>query len=1602
MAQFLYYTVYTGDQKVKRLTEAGAYVDASSVAKGWQGGCVDNDGNLWLVAHNQGTYRGLVNRNTGALTITAADSSTDSSITICVGSDGALYRITTNDILRAVPAPTLSWVSTAPPSPGTNWINITSAPDGSLIATSYSKMYRGVIANGAVTWTQFTVVYGATTASIITNFSSVMYSTDGFIYILGYETNAYRNRMYRGTVAGSTITFDELASANTSGTTWLGLRESADKQYLYFALENDTHISVQNQRFSKSTGTLSNVGSTTTLDFRGVLIVDTDAPVVSLVGTTEQKVTVATRRAQQISDYAFVDQNAPALAWRSIKHDALGYIATIGDNTVRTSTDGVTWNTVTVAGVSEIQSAVRNATYMFLGTTSSLYRANLDGTSPVAIGTDILYRKQDVHIASDGSLWLATASDPINDPGAISRSTDNGTTFTDVYATNHISFDGISSDTAGNVYLVSRKQSTIFKTPDNGATWSEITHPLTPAESIAVGPNGEIAVGGYGSATLRISFDSGVTWSAMSLTPTDVDGLCFDTSGNLWVTDFSTKKIWKASSSKTYITTDGTTPLPYATGTYTDSRDGRVYKTVRMPDNKWWFAENFAYVSAGSWDYDNAVSKRAVYGRLYTYADASASAPTGCRLPTSTEYTTLVGLCGTTTLAGKRLKANNSRWVANTGYDTYGFNALPGGLRGFASGTYSYISTFCSLWSATVVNTGDPGTAYYFGLDDAADGPEWPMVAGSRTNGMSVRYIVDSGNVPDITNVSTYTATIPAVASGVVKSITVTGAGSKSAVSTISIPTIFASANKVYASVASGYIYSVDAVTGAETALTSTSRAWEGVCAGPVGSNKLYAAVNGGYIYKIDALTGAETQITATAAYWRGPVYNPITKYLYAIAGDNVGQNCYVYQIDPVTGVTVQLTSTPRVFNGSLAVNSNGDMWVGISAGKILQINAVTGAESTLPQSIVADWQDLCYSADTGFLYGVTSNTANTVGSVYKIHPVTGATTQLGTNSGIGYEGVTWDYKNARLLVSQNTQYISYVNPNTGAVTALTAVTRSFRGIDYAPVYSPVPQITYTPPAGTYTATQTVAIAPVTGTFTDARDGKVYKTVLMPDGKWWSSENLAYAGYGVDYNNNIANRAIYGRLYTKADAVLALPSGTHIPSAAEWDALIASCGGTAIAGSRLKASSSLWSTNTGTDNYGFAALPSGYGSSDGSFGALGDTAYIQSSTSNAGQGYWTYRISATNTTAGQDDAYVAFKFPVRFIVDSGNVQVNFVYYTVDGSNPVATTYPYMDKSISVPGPYDACFGPNGRIVAGCSSSIYYGDVNGVNWVNAEVALATWQYYGICYNAVDGNYYVANYTGGIYRISADFKTKTAVGNSANYPFKVRASTDGTIYAIGIACYKSTDFGATWTLACSPPGAGTYCSGAFLPDGRLLLVTGDGSQSTSKVTVYNPSDSSQATLASVPYALGIVISTAGRAYLGTTSPAKTLTAVAPYATWTDFATGLTGGGDSNGTQVISCNEASQKIVMLEVGDAKTGNSYTTPITIATTKTVKAISVAGGVSTTISPATYTLNLNIPMYASSGGTYHAVLTTSIRYNSAWVQPSGWVGRGGVWVKFQ
>lgn len=94
------------------------------------------------------------------------------------------------------------------------------------------------------------------------------------------------------------------------------------------------------------------------------------------------------------------------------------------------------------------------------------------------------------------------------------------------------------------------------------------------------------------------------------------------------------------------------------------------------------------------------------------------------------------------------------------------------------------------------------------------------------------------------------------------------------------------------------------------------------------------------------------------------------------------------------------------------------------------------------------------------------------------------------------------------------------------------------------------------------------------------------------------------------YNNDSATYAsTYGRIYNGyaiTDPRGLAPAGWHLPSDSEWNTLAVTLGGFAIAGSKLKdTTSSLWpSPNFNTNESGFTALPNGFRTPTGSFAGL--------------------------------------------------------------------------------------------------------------------------------------------------------------------------------------------------------------------------------------------------------------------------------------------------------------------------------------------------------------------------------------------------------------
>lgn len=172
------------------------------------------------------------------------------------------------------------------------------------------------------------------------------------------------------------------------------------------------------------------------------------------------------------------------------------------------------------------------------------------------------------------------------------------------------------------------------------------------------------------------------------------------------------------------------------TGTYTDSRDGKVYKTVTI-GMQTWMAENLAYKAIdGCLAYNNDQNNIIIYGYLYDWNTAMNVCPSGWHLPTETEWSALSTFLGGDDLAGGKLKeADTLHWHhPNTGAtNESGFTALPGGLC-YSNGISAYIGIFAHWWSAT---EHDSANAFKRFLDNGST-----ILDGDWVNKSNIKYSV--------------------------------------------------------------------------------------------------------------------------------------------------------------------------------------------------------------------------------------------------------------------------------------------------------------------------------------------------------------------------------------------------------------------------------------------------------------------------------------------------------------------------------------------------------------------------------------------------------------------------------------------------------------------------------------------------------------------------------------------------------------------------------------------------------------------------------------------------------------------------------------------
>ncbi len=209
-----------------------------------------------------------------------------------------------------------------------------------------------------------------------------------------------------------------------------------------------------------------------------------------------------------------------------------------------------------------------------------------------------------------------------------------------------------------------------------------------------------------------------------------------------------------------------------------DSRDGQVYKTVKI-GNQVWMAENLNYADSvktpslkgNSWCYDNDPKKCNVTGRLYSWAAAIDSVkflnagmkcgdyttcpflkkvqgicPDGWHLPDTTEWNALMDAVGEN--AGTVLKSQRGWYDNGNGTDSVGFSVIPAGYFDKVDGLSYRVGLNAGFWSTVEYGK---YTVFYTPFEYSSDFAYKESVA-HKGDGNSIRCI--KGEADEIVGLS--------------------------------------------------------------------------------------------------------------------------------------------------------------------------------------------------------------------------------------------------------------------------------------------------------------------------------------------------------------------------------------------------------------------------------------------------------------------------------------------------------------------------------------------------------------------------------------------------------------------------------------------------------------------------------------------------------------------------------------------------------------------------------------------------------------------------------------------------------------------------------
>jgi uncharacterized protein (TIGR02145 family) len=751
-------------------------------------------------------------------------------------------------------------------------------------------------------------------------------------------------------------------------------------------------------------------------------------------------------------------------------------------------------------------------------------------------------------------------------------------------------------------------------------------------------------------------------------------------------------------------------------GSFTDSRDGQVYKTVNI-GNQTWMAENLRYLPELTdtivvltpcyyvYGYKGTDVEKAkmtdnfnTYGVLYNWPAANVASPVGWHLPSYTEWAVLTNYLGGEKLAGGKLKETGfQHWKSpNAGTDNAsGFSAQPGGY--LRAGVFSFINNEGNWWTST---EGWHECSYSMKLYNTYGGSSMSSV-NKNFDGLSIRCIKNTCiknlsspvsiegdtlifeyaiqkqfSTTNVIGASAYHWIIPAGATIVsgqgTNSITVNfgnKGGSigvcalndcdsslyiyKTVLIKIKNPDDFTVYDNLFTDLRDGNIYKTVKI-GNQIWMAENLRYLPEVTNLKTGSLTTPYC----YVYGYDSTVVNAAKATENYKNY-GVLYNWAAANLYCPHGWHLPNvNEWKELTDFLGNDTIAGGKLKEKYSdhwevpNEAATNEFG--FTAIPGGLRTRSGAYYNAGT-----IAAWWSSTEHIHGNSWIWYIRNNMGNLISfndsreiglsvrcikdtcNSKVIHRITcigdsvvsshAKSKFYQTSDFPGAISYYWEVPaGASIISGQGTNKIEVDFGEQGGRIISKAVNACGDSIEFASIKISIK---------------------VDVTFTDSRDGNVYKIVTIGN-QTWMAENLRYLPsvtypengsnalpcyyvYGYYGNDAAEARTIqnyenYGVLYNQAAAMNSCPSGWHLPSDAEWIELSSFLGvENDIAGYLKESGISLWrGTNTeATNSSGFTALPGGFRNISGRFEGFNECSYWRSNTQFDTKNSWSSTIS---------------------------------------------------------------------------------------------------------------------------------------------------------------------------------------------------------------------------------------------------------------------------------------------------------------------------------------------------------------------------------------